>query len=101
MACILKLGKNWGLETFEDVIQKLASLESSDGKTHFKEFEIVTDLIFAAIESEKSNDITDLDKSDIMDWLIPNKEMIAKIVIAFNDSITGGKSKIPVSQKKK
>lgn len=100
MACIFQLSRNWGLDTFEDVIEKLSSLESKDGKTRFQEFEIVADLIFAAIVTEKSNDLSNIKVEDVLDWLLPNQNEIVKIVTAFNESITGGKSKLPANSKK-
>ena len=101
IGCLITLGKIWETKTINETTAKLSVLEQVTDDVSFEFIQVITDLVTAAIYSDKSNDLTGFDATDIPDVVLNNNELFTNILIEFMQSMPQpeGKQK-PTTAKK-
>lgn len=101
--CFMNLGRALGLETFNQVIEKFASLENASD-TSFDQLELLEKLVIAAAESHPQYYNLEYSIMDVsvIDHLMANQSQLTEIMQAFADSFpkTEGKQKAPPKKRK-
>lgn len=87
IGCLLNLGKIWGTKTINETTAKLVVLEQVKDDVSFEFIQVITDLVSAAIHSDKSNDLSEFDDAEIPDIVLNDKELFSKILVEFMQSM--------------
>lgn len=104
--CFMLLGKDLGLETFNEVVQKFTSFADIKDDISFDQLELIEKLVVAAVEAHPDyykNEPSIHDVS-VIDGLMEQPDVISEIMTAFGSSFpkTEGKPKAgPKPRKKK
>lgn len=101
IGCLITLGKHWETKTINETTAKLAVLEQVTDDVSFEFIQVITDLVSAAIYSDKNNDLSDFDATDLPDILLSDPQLLTNIFVEFMQSMPQGEGKkIPTSSKK-
>lgn len=101
MVCLMQLGKIWGTNTINETTDKLSVLDSaSDGNPSFELIQVITDLVTAAIITDKSNNLEKFDSDDIPDVVFNDGKLLQEIFVEFMSCLPHPEGKkIPTSKK--
>lgn len=79
------LGRKWDLEGIDDVVQKISTLNSNDGKLSFVQLDLLEELLLASIEYGGCAD--DLSGLKIMDEFFREPETLDKFLDALVEAM--------------
>ena len=105
--CFMLLGKELGLATFNEVVQKFTSFENMEGDISFEQLELIEQLVIAAVNAhpdyyKHDNSIVDV---CVIDELMSQPNLLTEIMTEFGNSFpkVEGKPKAdkPVRKPKK
>lgn len=84
----MNLGRDLGLETFNQVVEKFTQFENNDGDISFDQLELIEKLVIAAAESNPKYYGLDYSINDVsvIDGVMSQPELLGQIMTAFMDS---------------
>lgn len=92
--CFMNLGEELGLETFNQVIQKLGSFSENENDISFEQFKLIEKLVIAAAEAHPAYHTLDYSIYDVVviDAVMEQPGLLQKIMTAFSASIPKGEA---------
>jgi hypothetical protein len=101
MACLMRLSRLWKTNTINETTEKLSVLETAlDGNPSIELIQVLSDLVWAAILTEKSNDLDKFDPDDLLDVLFNDSKLLQAILLDFMESMPRGEGKKKPTSKK-